>query len=65
MTKREEARIARLLAAIGHDNVIKALEHALRMRSTLRSVYTWGECRLDMWPKQVMHITDAALRPKR
>jgi hypothetical protein len=42
MTKREEARIARLLADLGHDNLIDALQHAVQMRLTLRVFNVWG-----------------------
>lgn len=65
MTKREQARIARLLADLGHDGVIPALEHAKRMASTLRAFHTWGACHLEMVPEQVVRMTATALEPKR
>jgi len=65
MTKREQERIDRLLADLGHDSVIPALEHAKRMASTLRAFHTWGACRLEMNPEQVVRMTGAALEAKR
>ena len=52
MTKREQDRISRLLADLGHTSVVDALRHAKRMRSALRAVQTWGAHHMrpdDMW----------------
>lgn len=65
MTRREEARIARLLADLGHDDVISALQHAVRMRRTLRLFQTWGISRLILHPPQVVEMTSDVLEPKR
>lgn len=64
MTKREQDRIDRLLADLGHDGVIPALEHAKRMASTLRAFHTWGACRLKMDPEQVVRMTGKTLEGK-
>jgi len=62
MTKRDQARIDRLLADLGHLSVIDALRHALRMRTTLRVIQTWTHFPpLD--ERQVERACKQALRP--
>lgn len=56
------ARTQRMLAELGHTDIIDALRHAEEMRSALRVIYTWagvdGED-LDHW--QVRKLAAKAL----
>lgn len=41
MTKREQDRIDRLLAQLGHIEAFAALTHAVRMQTALKVIHTW------------------------
>jgi antirestriction protein ArdC len=62
VNQREQARIDKLLADLGHLSVIDALKHALRMRTALRVIQTWTHfAPLD--ERQVERACQKAQRP--
>jgi hypothetical protein len=62
MTARDQARIDRLLADLGHLSVLDALKHALRMRTALRVLSTWTHF-VPLDERQVERACKSALRP--
>lgn len=62
MTKREQARIDKILVDLGHLSVLDALRHALRMRTALRVIQTWTRF-VPLDERQVERACKQALRP--
>ena len=44
MTKREQDRIAKLVAELGCIHPVEALKYAIEMRQALRVIHTWLDC---------------------
>lgn len=61
MTAREQARIDRLLADLGHTSVIDALRHAKRMQMALKVIHTWMSMPDMHTPKQIEAVCATAL----
>jgi len=56
------ARTQRMLAELGHTDIIEALRHAEEMQSALRVIHTWaGVDREDLDYRQVRKLAAKAL----
>lgn len=55
MNAKKIAKTNRLLADLGHANVIDALEHAKLMRGALRVISIWA---LEPWSLNAMHVRE-------
>jgi len=62
MTPREEKRELALAEELGHDNIVKALKHALEMRSALRVIRTWANVPSCVNWHYVIEIIERALK---
>ena len=55
-------RINRLLAGLGHGDVIEALQHMVRMAQALRVIHTWASVEGALDPAQTRNLAGRALK---